>query len=169
MLFINLYEKTGIIGLVIILLSIIALFALVRGVVFITLVKAQKNQDNSAIKQIEHDLSTLDDKDKLILINALLDKHLKVGFKAMQFLKLTAAVGPLLGLFGTVLGMVTVFSNLSIKTISDPSVLAGGIWQALLTTVMGLALAIPSLLAHYYLLINIKSLSNELLLKSKNL
>ena len=105
MLFINLYEKTGIIGLVIILLSIIALFALVRGVVFITLVKAQKNQDNSAIKQIEHDLSTLDDKDKLILINALLDKHLKVGFKAMQFLKLTAAVGPLLGLFGTVLGM----------------------------------------------------------------
>ena len=96
-------------------------------------------------------------------------KHLKVGFKAMQFLKLTAAVGPLLGLFGTVLGMVTVFSNLSIKTISDPSVLAGGIWQALLTTVMGLALAIPSLLAHYYLLINIKSLRNELLLKSKNL
>jgi biopolymer transport protein ExbB len=55
----------------------------------------------------------------------------------------------LLGLFGTVLGMVEAFRQLELAGSQvDPAVLSGGIWQALLTTAVGLAVAIPAVLAH---------------------
>ena len=61
-----------------------------------------------------------------------------------------AAVTPLLGLYGTVLGMITIFSNITSSGVGNPAVLAGGISQALITTVAGLTVAIPSLIAHRY-------------------
>ncbi|MEM9734663.1 MAG: MotA/TolQ/ExbB proton channel family protein [Pseudomonadota bacterium] len=55
-----------------------------------------------------------------------------------------AQIAPLLGLFGTVLGMIEAFQNLqSAGNAVDPSILAGGIWVALLTTAVGLAVAMP--------------------------
>ena len=53
-----------------------------------------------------------------------------------------------MGLLGTVIGMISTFSNLSASGNVDITLLAGGIWQALLTTAAGLAVAIPALLAH---------------------
>ena len=76
-----------------------------------------------------------------LIINTLMQVRMKGIYSSMYFLKLCAAIGPLLGLLGTVLGMVDVFSNLSARSMPDPSMLAGGIWEALLTTVMGLTLA----------------------------
>jgi len=61
-----------------------------------------------------------------------------------------AAVTPLLGLYGTVLGMIKIFSTISDSGVGNPAVLAGGISQALITTVAGLTVAIPSLMAHRY-------------------
>ena len=56
-----------------------------------------------------------------------------------------AQIAPLLGLFGTVLGMIDAFRALqSAGTAVDPTVLAGGIWVALLTTAAGLAVAMPT-------------------------
>lgn len=70
----------------------------------------------------------------------------------LRGLEMTAAVAPLLGLLGTVIGMITSFSKLSLAgTRVDPTLLAGGIWEALLTTAGGLAVAIPALAAHYVL------------------
>ena len=68
----------------------------------------------------------------------------------MRGLEMVANLSPLLGLLGTVTGMVKVFAGIS-QTGSgvDPALLAGGIWEALLATVAGLAVAIPSLAAHY--------------------
>lgn len=63
-----------------------------------------------------------------------------------------ASVAPLLGLLGTVLGMLTVFQRIEQNGLGDPSVFASGIWEALITTVVGLAVAIPSLVAYKYLL-----------------
>lgn len=62
-----------------------------------------------------------------------------------------ATVSPLLGLLGTVTGMIKVFK--SVASVQDPQIsqLAGGIWEALLTTVAGLAVAIPAYLAFRYL------------------
>jgi len=59
-----------------------------------------------------------------------------------------AAVGPLLGLLGTVFGMIDIFSSLMAHGAGDPTVLAGGISVALITTAAGLTVAIPSLIFH---------------------
>lgn len=62
-----------------------------------------------------------------------------------------AAVSPLLGLLGTVTGMIRAFSAISTQGISDPTVVSGGIAEALITTAAGLMVAIPALMAHRYL------------------
>lgn len=85
-------------------------------------------------------LAAIEGKDIL----ARLDKRLCV-------LSTTARVAPLMGLLGTVLGMIQTFSRMSeAQGAVDMTALAGGIWQALLTTATGLSIAIPVLLAHQY-------------------
>lgn len=75
---------------------------------------------------------------------ARLRSHLRV-------LEATAQMAPLLGLFGTVLGMMSAFQTLQAAGAdSDPAALAGGIWVALITTAAGLAVAIPAGLALYW-------------------
>jgi biopolymer transport protein ExbB len=59
-----------------------------------------------------------------------------------------AAITPLIGLLGTVVGMITVFTAITTAGVGDPSELAGGISTALITTAMGLTIAIPSLIFH---------------------
>lgn len=59
-----------------------------------------------------------------------------------------AAVAPLLGLLGTVIGMIKVFAVVTAHGVGEPRVLAGGISEALITTAAGLTVAIPSLLFH---------------------
>lgn len=70
----------------------------------------------------------------------------------LRGLEMTASIAPLMGLLGTVIGMIGSFSKLSLSgTRVDPTILAGGIWEALLCTAGGLAVAIPALGAHYIL------------------
>lgn len=72
---------------------------------------------------------------------ARLERHLPI-------VRTVAAVSPLLGLLGTVLGMIQVFRVISLSGLGQADRLAGGIQQALLTTAFGLAVAIPALLVH---------------------
>lgn len=66
----------------------------------------------------------------------------------LRALDVVATIAPLLGLLGTVLGMIDAFQALqSSGARADPSALAGGIWEALLTTAAGMAIAIPAALA----------------------
>ena len=62
-----------------------------------------------------------------------------------------AAITPLLGLLGTVIGMVKVFTAITTAGVGNPGVLAGGISEALITTAAGLSVAIPTLIAYRYL------------------
>ena len=67
-------------------------------------------------------------------------------------LEVIANLSPLLGLLGTVIGMITAFAELEHAGAEvDPTILAGGIWEALLTTAFGLSIAIPALGAFYLL------------------
>ena len=68
--------------------------------------------------------------------------------KALNLLKIIAMIAPLLGLLGTVTGMIVVFQQITIFGAGDPKLMAGGISQALVTTVLGLLVAIPTLLLH---------------------
>lgn len=66
----------------------------------------------------------------------------------LRLLELIATIAPLLGLLGTVLGMISAFQALQeAGSRADPSMLAGGIWEALLTTAAGMAVAIPASVA----------------------
>ncbi|MEM7732806.1 MAG: MotA/TolQ/ExbB proton channel family protein [Pseudomonadota bacterium] len=69
--------------------------------------------------------------------------------RGLRLLDTIAQIAPLLGLFGTVLGMIEAFQAMQdAGTQVDPSLLAGGIWVALLTTAVGLAVAMPTSLVH---------------------
>ena len=68
--------------------------------------------------------------------------------RGINFIKLLAAVAPLMGLLGTVVGMISTFQTIVTLGTSDPSYMAAGISQALLTTILGLIVAIPLLFSH---------------------
>ncbi len=76
------------------------------------------------------------------------EQNLSRGLRALSTI---AQLGPLLGLLGTVTGMIIAFGELANLNIGNPEALAGGIGQALVTTAAGLILAIPALIGHNYL------------------
>ena len=82
----------------------------------------------------------------------VLDGHLRSELfrweKNLFFLEMTAKVSTLLGLLGTVLGMVEMFRTLNMGGSVNASAVTGGIWKALFTTVAGLTVAIPMIVAH---------------------
>jgi len=78
-------------------------------------------------------------------------------------LEVIVGIAPLLGLLGAVSGLVTVFANLGAsETVTDPRGLAKGISEALNTTIAGLAIAIPSLIAYSYFSKKVETLSAEM-------
>lgn len=78
-------------------------------------------------------------------LDAEAGQSLAVLERGFRLLDTVAQIAPLLGLFGTVLGMIEAFRSLQgAGSTVDPSLLAGGIWVALLTTAVGLAVAIPT-------------------------
>ena len=70
--------------------------------------------------------------------------------RGLVVLETVAGIAPLLGLLGTVLGMVRVFRVISEQGLGQTQSLSGGISQALITTVVGLSIAIPALVAYNY-------------------
>ncbi|HHJ35896.1 MAG TPA: energy transducer TonB [Gammaproteobacteria bacterium] len=68
--------------------------------------------------------------------------------RSLMFLKVIAVVAPLMGLLGTVTGMIVTFQAITLFGTGDPKLMAGGISQALVTTVLGLCVAIPTVFLH---------------------
>jgi biopolymer transport protein ExbB len=68
--------------------------------------------------------------------------------RGLLFLKIISVVAPLMGLLGTVTGMIKTFQSITLYGTGDPKLMAGGISQALVTTVLGLVVAIPMVLLH---------------------
>lgn len=82
--------------------------------------------------------------------------------KYLNALGTIAAITPLLGLLGTVIGMIRVFSEIMLQGTGNAGVLAGGISEALITTASGLSVAIPALMMHRYYVRRIDSIVVEL-------
>jgi biopolymer transport protein ExbB len=61
-----------------------------------------------------------------------------------------AVISPLIGLLGTVIGMIRVFTAITVSGVGDPGILSGGISEALITTATGLSIGIPALMFHRY-------------------
>ena len=95
-------------------------------------------------------------------IDSLKNKEFKQIYSFLPSLEVISQVSPLVGLLGTVLGMIDSFNELELGgSLVDPSILAGGIWTALLTTAMGLIVAIPALVSHYFLEKKINDLMDD--------
>lgn len=91
------------------------------------------------------DLETL----QLHLDDAVLEELPKLE-RGLNIVKVLAAVAPLMGLLGTVIGMIVTFQAITLFGTGDPKLMAGGISQALITTVLGLIAAVPLLLLHAF-------------------
>ncbi len=112
---------------------------------------------------------SMKDEDKVNAIKVFVQKKVKKIESFLSVLEIIAQVSPLLGLLGTILGMIASFNELEIGGSNiDPSILAGGIWTALLTTAIGLIVAIPALVAFHFFekkIFSIKDKINNLLLQ----
>jgi biopolymer transport protein ExbB len=81
----------------------------------------------------------------------------------LHLLELIGRISPMLGLTGTVTGLTRAFQTVAaLHQVSDPGLLAGGIWEALITTVAGLFIGIPTLVAHHLLDNRLKSIAFEM-------
>ena len=180
-LFFDYLDKGGVVFLLLLLFSIISIsIILLKIFQFIYFNSIKVNDLNKQIRQSNNlnDIKSIFSQSKnsnhpLIMIlekstdifkdNSLNDeqKSAEIKSEVVQILKkiesflptldIIAQVSPLLGLLGTVIGMISSFNQLELGgSLVDPSVLAGGIWTALLTTAIGLIVAIPALISHHY-------------------
>jgi len=139
----------GIVGLLLAIERMISLGA-VGGKVKRQLASSQASNDNPlgrvlmVFEQNRHvDLENLE----LKLGEAML-REVPILTRYLTFLKIIAVVAPLMGLLGTVTGMINTFQQITLFGTGDPKLMAGGISMALVTTVLGLVVAIPTVLLH---------------------
>ena len=127
--------------------------------------KIQTLHQGSALGQILAAGLTNRDRDRSILKDAIEDTGRHVVHELERYLEslgTVAAVTPLLGLLGTVIGMVKVFTAITTHGVGNPTVLAGGIAEALITTAAGLTVAIPALVGYRYYRTRIDTLVIEM-------
>lgn len=153
-------EQGGTIGMIIIGLGVFGLLLTLWRVVYLALVSARIRAQLRAVRKPEPsnplgrvllavaDVSLEEEE----LLQLKLDEAVLAEMPALErgngLIKLLAATSPLLGLLGTVTGMILTFQAISLFGTGDPKLMAGGISQALITTVLGLVVAIPLLFGH---------------------
>ncbi|QDF28003.1 MotA/TolQ/ExbB proton channel family protein [Halarcobacter anaerophilus] len=159
----NRIQQGGVVGYIIIFLGVIGLlFAFYKMVVLNLVFTKMKKQiksldapsDNNPLGKVinifnkykNHDLNDLEVK----MAETILKETNRVK-KGQSFVKLLSAVTPLLGLLGTVTGMIATFQAITLFGTGDPKLMAGGISTALITTVLGLVAAIPLLFSYTYI------------------
>jgi len=152
-------EQGGVIGLIILGLGALAVLVAIERLITLTFVQMRirgqskqpetsKNNPLGRILTVYHNNQGLDTETlELKLSESVLKESLKIQ-KRVSFIKIIAVVAPLLGLLGTVTGMIITFQAITLFGAGDPKLMSGGISQALVTTVLGLTVAIPSLLLH---------------------
>lgn len=152
-------DAGGTMGYLILAVGGIGLLFVLERMVYLTLVsgkvKAQIKTDvvneNNPLGRVlavhqanpNADVETLE----LKLDEAIL-KEMPALERFITLIKLIAAIAPLMGLLGTVTGMILTFQSMTLFGAGDPTVMAGGISQALMTTVLGIVVALPMLFLH---------------------
>lgn len=156
-------NQGGIVGYVIISLGVLGLLLalfrmLILNIYSVRIKKQIKNintpADNNSLGKIanifyENVNDSINDLE-IKVSEAIITETNKIK-KGQSFVKLLAAVTPLLGLLGTVTGMIATFQAITLFGTGDPKLMAGGISTALITTVLGLVTAIPLLFAYTYI------------------
>lgn len=108
----------------------------------------KENNPLGRVLKVGKDNPKLDAESLELKLNEAVIKERPAIEAGLNLLKIIAMVAPLLGLLGTVTGMIVTFQQITIFGAGDPKAMAGGISQALVTTVLGLCVAIPTVLLH---------------------
>ncbi len=154
---IDLFVKGGPLMWPILFCSVLALsITIYKTVLFNTLLSHLGRSLNDLLKskpeRVKNILDALTNRSTEKEISLVGGRELRSLEKGVGVLSLIAAITPLLGLTGTVLGMIECFRMIAIHNgTADVGCLAGGIWEALITTAAGLLVAIPVEVAYLYL------------------
>lgn len=159
-------EQGGVVGYIILIVGAIGLLLALERMISLTLIKMKVNsqlksdtfKDNNPLGRVmmvkdkypEADTEALE----LHLTEAILGEVPKLG-RNLTIIKIISVVAPLMGLLGTVTGMINTFQAITLFGTGDPKLMAGGISTALVTTVLGLVVAIPMTLL--YAMLNTRS------------
>ncbi len=152
-------QQGGLVGYLIIALGVIGLLISLERMVVLGIasrkVTAQLNSstpsDDNALGRVLRvcDANKTADTETLELkMSEAIFKETPALNRALLFIKIISVVAPLMGLLGTVTGMIQTFQAITLYGTGDPKLMAGGISQALVTTVLGLTVAIPMVLLH---------------------
>ncbi|MEN8669809.1 MAG: MotA/TolQ/ExbB proton channel family protein [Ketobacter sp.] len=157
--FVDRVEQGGFIGYVIIILGAIGVILALERIMFL-IITTRKVSDQMRLQEVKRDnplgriMLTYEQHKKLPLESL----ELKLGEailrergpleKHLTMIKIISVIAPLLGLLGTVTGMINTFQTITLFGTGDPKLMAGGISQALVTTVLGLSVAIPVVFFH---------------------
>lgn len=152
-------QQGGLVGYIIIFLGLLGVLISAERLVTLTnasrKIKAQLTSDRAhdgnalgrVLRVYEENRTTDTETLELKLDEAIL-REAPILERWQGWIKVLAAVAPLLGLLGTVVGMIRTFQAITLFGTGDPRLMAGGISQALVTTVLGLIVAIPLVLLH---------------------
>ncbi len=171
-----LYDKIGPAGAVIAVLSFLSLYFFLASLIYLAWVprgfrrflaafrretppvteeQARKNPISSVLWTVmEHRTPRAELQNE---VQYLFQRNAGHVYISLTILRLISVISPLLGLLGTVLGITRVFREMSLQAAVDNAALAGGIWEALITTIMGLSVAIPTLVFYYLLRLRIRA------------
>lgn len=181
---VSIYALIGPSGVILIGVACVGLYLALRNLLYLHLVWRDFKRDFLDIETVQekramHDVWSRSDNPLIAIVRDIVKTHgshsedirSEVAYlfhrnfeqvtKALCYLRLISVVSPLLGLLGTILGMVTVFRTISDTVAPNAALLAAGIWEALITTIMGLCVAIPILMFYYYLLLKFKGFHIE--------
>ena len=152
-------NQGGLVGYVIFSLLIFGIIMAIVRIVKLSITAAQvKNQKSTSTADPSNPLGRimeaynqnkgLDVENLQLKLDDAILKELPNLEKGLSTIKVLAAISPMLGLLGTVTGMIETFQAITLFGTGDPKMMAGGISQALITTVLGLTSAIPLILLH---------------------
>ncbi len=172
----SLYSKIGVAGFILISIGLVSMFLFLKNTLMLWYIKRdfktffddlesgeksifddQHNMRNPLIAIIvevarQHVNHSSDIRSEVAY---LFHRHFNKVSTSITILRLISVIAPLLGLMGTMIGMVNMFRSLGVAT-ADATLLASGIWVALLTTILGLTVAIPTLAFYYFLQLRMK-------------
>ena len=152
-------KQGGVIGYIILILGAIGVLIVVRRGIGLFLsrraidaqAKVPEPNDSNALGRL-HKVARETDGGEVESVGILMDEQLaeeaSLLNRGLPTVAVLAAVSPLLGLLGTVTGMIETFQSITLFGTGDPKLMSGGISQALITTQLGLAVAIPLVLFH---------------------
>ena len=154
------FQQGGYVGYVVVALGAFGLLVALAQYVYLLLVSARVRgqrrslsdpSDNNPLGRVLQRFKDMDKHQTPEALEARLDEVVLAELPRIErgqpIVKLLAAIAPLLGLLGTVTGMIVTFQAITVFGTGDPQLMAGGISQALVTTVLGLVTAVPLLFA----------------------